>query len=342
MKKIIKILFSFDYELFMGSNSGSVQKCLIEPTNLILDILHQNKICSVFFIDASYLIRLEEMCKISECAAEDYKNIKNQICKVIDSGHFAYLHIHPHWKDAIYDQDTNTWDLSNKSFFSFEYISEIERKNIFNKSFEILNNIINQSKLKTPIKGFRAGGLYIQPFSIFLPFFKQYNIEYDFSVLPGSLSKMKNNSFDFSSYISTSYYKFANDVLNPVPDGEFIEFCISQLELKNLNKIINGIMYRILKRRKSFKPFGDGISSGNIISSNTNNKFYSKETVSVELLNNFKMKLVLKMLNKTDYLQFISHPKFISEYNLKIFDIFFKMINKKYEIESNHKYFFEK
>ena len=32
------IYITFDYEMFLGPNIGSVDKCLIEPTNRIMEI----------------------------------------------------------------------------------------------------------------------------------------------------------------------------------------------------------------------------------------------------------------------------------------------------------------
>ena len=37
MKK--RIILSYDYELFFGDRSGTVQKSLIEPTNQLLDAM---------------------------------------------------------------------------------------------------------------------------------------------------------------------------------------------------------------------------------------------------------------------------------------------------------------
>ena len=45
------ILLTFDYELFLGHISGSVNDCLILPTNKILSILSdQNIKHSMFFV----------------------------------------------------------------------------------------------------------------------------------------------------------------------------------------------------------------------------------------------------------------------------------------------------
>ena len=55
------ILFTFDYELFLGANSGTVEKCLLEPTNLLINLFDKFSIKNaIFFVDTSYLIRLEQ------------------------------------------------------------------------------------------------------------------------------------------------------------------------------------------------------------------------------------------------------------------------------------------
>ena len=331
-----QIIFSFDYELFLGANSGTVNDCLIEPTNRILKILNSNNTTAVFFIDSSYLVRLEEISKTNKNAAEDFKNIQAQICNIVDSGHYAYLHLHPHWNNAIYNSTSNVWNLIDKSQFGFQCMNAMERTIMFNNSYDLLNKIVGKSKLKTSILGFRAGGLYIQPFLFFSNLFEKKKIIYDFSVLPDFSSNMNKFNFDFTPYKSKKYYKFSHDVLIPDNEGKFIEFSLSTFELKNINKIINGIEYRILKLLNKFKPIEEIHSSGNRLSSIKKNYLNSKETLSIELLNNYKMKLIINLLNETDYLHFISHTKLVSVYNLNIFNKFLKKINEKYDIESNH------
>ena len=46
-----KVIFSYDYELFFGIMSGTVQKTLIEPTNLLLDCMESVSARGNFFIE---------------------------------------------------------------------------------------------------------------------------------------------------------------------------------------------------------------------------------------------------------------------------------------------------
>ena len=58
MKK--KILLTFDYELFLGAKSGSVDNCLIVPTDMLLDVMERHQTKAIFFVDTTYIMRMCE------------------------------------------------------------------------------------------------------------------------------------------------------------------------------------------------------------------------------------------------------------------------------------------
>lgn len=45
-----QILFTFDYELFLGSKSGSVKNCMLEPTKNVVAILNKNNVKGIFLL----------------------------------------------------------------------------------------------------------------------------------------------------------------------------------------------------------------------------------------------------------------------------------------------------
>ena len=158
MKK--KLLLTFDYELFLGDSSGSVSNCMIIPTTKILEILKKFKIKAIFFVDLTYLNRLDNESKKYISVKNDYKEIKDQLLKIKSLGHYIFYHLHPHWLDAKYLCNKNEWDLSEKRKFSLNNLNDKEIHKVFFESKKILKNF----KLDRQAKGFRAGGLYIQPF----------------------------------------------------------------------------------------------------------------------------------------------------------------------------------
>ena len=53
------IIFTFDYEPFLGSKSGTLNNCIIEPTERLKLILNTYNAKAVFFIDTLYLKNLK-------------------------------------------------------------------------------------------------------------------------------------------------------------------------------------------------------------------------------------------------------------------------------------------
>lgn len=87
MKKNKKILLTFDYEPFLGKKSGSVSKCVIEPTNVLISIMDKYNAKGIFFVDMLYLLNLKSRTE----TLEDFEIIKNQLLKLYDSKHYIFL-----------------------------------------------------------------------------------------------------------------------------------------------------------------------------------------------------------------------------------------------------------
>jgi len=331
-----QLLITFDYELFLGKDSGSVEKCLIIPTEKICAILKKSDVNAIFFIDTTYLFRLTEKSLEYPIVLNDLNKIKRQLCDLAIQGHLLFHHFHPHWLDAIYIPETNTWDCSNHKRFALSNLEgeEIEKIVAFSDSF--LRDLYPIDSVPQYL-GFRAGGLYSQPFHIFASIFKKFNIKYDFSVLKGTFSFGATFSFDYSNLTEGLglIYSFENSNIEKVKNGFFIEFSMVNFKMNFVQRVINSIHYRLFSIKKSWKPIGDGISSGNTIQSNKNNSISSGETFSIELLNFVKSFYYFQYLRKNQLMHVISHPKLLSENSIKSFERFLFLIKKTYSIQSN-------
>lgn len=337
MKANKNILLTFDFELFLGSNSGSVENCLIKPTEELMKIVKKHEFSTVFFVDTLYMSRLKEVAKNNAAAANDYSKIISILQNVIDYGGYVFHHLHPHWIDAIYLENSNEWDVSNKDKFALNNLSNEEIEEVFKISDEIISEIY-VGKNKPSFSGFRAGGLYAQPFSGFKNQMTKYNIKLDFSVLKNAKSSGDNGAygFDYSIFPSENIYRFSDDLIVKDDKGDFIEIMMDQFNLDGLNKIMNGIYYRMNFKKPSWKRWGDGRASGNVLKSTVKtSKFSGKESFSIELLNKIKAKLYLKEVKKNDLIHIISHPKLFSPNNLEAFEFFIKGVSSKYTVESD-------
>lgn len=328
------LLLTFDYELFLGKRSGTVSRCMIEPTKHIQKLLKRYNCRAVFFIDTTFLMTLKSKIQFKACR-EDLDLIFTQLQSLYKDGHYLYHHIHPHWFDAIYLPELNQWDLSDKHRFSITGLPHEEVETLFQQSTKVLQEIIYPVDANYKPEGFRAGGLYFQPFGSMKNTFIKYGIKYDFSVLRGMVNIQDGFYFDYTKHPEKYIYRFDQDLTREKIDGPFYEFSIGTLKLKGTQKLINSIEYRLNKGNTNRKIFGDGLPSGNHLGFKTNkkaaltekirNKLVTQETYSLELVTSLKIKSYLQALKCEGYLQIISHPKLISEYTLEMFNKFLEI-----------------
>lgn len=335
MKKTL--LLTFDYELYLGANSGSLQNCSLLPTDRILTILGKHGCTGIFFIDSLYLVRLKQEAVKHEKARVDFEKVSAQIQRMASNGHLVYNHLHPHWLDATYNAQTNVWNLADKSKFALSNLTPEQQDYVFDSTTQLLLDIIKPVKADYQINGFRAGGLFIQPFGLFKKQFVKHGIKYEFSVQAGAKCSGPDNSysFDFTSTPDKHYYKFEDDVTREVANGSFVQFPLRECRVEGWRKVVSGLYYRLTSRYKYWQRYGDGLPSGNQItfdSAAVHSKFSHTESYSVESMNSFKIDYYINELEQNNHLHIISHPKLVSDYTLDILDNFLTRVTNKFEI----------
>ncbi len=339
MKKCL--LFTFDYELFLGARSGLVHDCMIEPTDKLMDVFDEYRAKAIFFVDTTYLCRLKEKSiTYSNCAA-DYNSIVEQIQRLIKKGHYVYPHIHSHWIDAEYSPETNQWSLNDVTHYRFHNVNDTEKEKIFCEAMEVLHSIIHPANPNYKIDGFRAGGWSIQPFSDFKPFFERFNIVYDFSVLPRTYQLSDVQYFDFSNSPTNPVYHFEDDVAVEQQGGKFIELTSSIIRIPTHTQLLNRLYLQYLYRLKNDHTYGrgqgqhstdiPGMKPVSEIGTSIRNAMF--QPISMETFNRVKMPSYLRYLKQNPYMQFVSHPKMLSEHNIKSLSRFLGMVTKKHELE---------
>lgn len=336
MKK--NILLTFDYELFLGRRSGTVDNCLIIPTNKILEVLKRHGAKAVFFIDTSYLFRLEELAKTNVTAEKDLQKIREQLLEIARDGHYLFHHIHPHWLDAVYHEEINQWDLSVTDRFAIAMLGDTEKEMLFKYSDYFLTDIYKKARSENKCNGYRAGGLYIEPFSCFKPFFEKYGIHYEFSVVPGEKKTGELLCYDFTKCPADKPYPFNEHLMMEETNGKFIEFPITKIRISGFTKVFNGIYYRVSKRCFKTQIFGDGLSVASSMRNTDNEqsekKFLAFETaISIEMLNPTLLSLYNNTIRQKQYIHFLSHPKLQSEVSIRTLDRLLRFCNKNFECE---------
>ena len=185
----MNIFITLDYELFFGPQSGSVEHCMIQPTNDLLKILDPYNIKISFFVDSGYLLALEKFKTRFPELEEDYVAISNQIKKLTDEGHGIELHIHPHWEDSYYHKNKWVFDTSRYKLADF---NEKEILAIVSQHCEILGRMTGRAPV-----AYRAGGWSIQPFEPIGKALRKNNILLDSTAYSGGYFQSPNQVFDF-------------------------------------------------------------------------------------------------------------------------------------------------
>lgn len=337
-EKVKNIILTFDYELSLGHRSGTVFNCMIRPTDLLIELLRKHQLKGIFFVDTTSIMRMQDESEKHPELNEHLDRIRIQLIQLHREGHYVYHHIHPHWLDAKYLPDEKQWDLSNQSRFSMAALSDIEAHSLITRSKDILEDWIKPSDTSFRAEGFRAGGLFIQPFQKFRLAFEDNLIHYDFSVLKGATCSLSGAYYDYSNAPKKSIYHFSQSIIEEDVNGPFTEIALELIENKGLYKILNSLWFRLLYKNDAF---ADGKSNQVTIRKEDKQSFLSKfsnsETISFELANPVKVKLYSNYIRHHELTHFISHPKLIGPSHLKSMDQLFTSLRRQYRLESDFK-----
>jgi hypothetical protein len=318
----MNIYITLDYEIYFGENPGTVEKCILFPTNELIRIAEKHEVRFVFFVDIGFVIKLEEFGKKYPQLANDYNKLIEQLKYLSSSGHDIQLHIHPHWEDSYFNGEK--WKIDVKRYRLADF-TEPEINEIVKKYKKELDNITGKKSI-----AFRAGGWCLQPFSKLQKVFKEENIKIDSSVFRNGHFFSEQYSYDFRNAPEKDLYKFEDDVLIEDPNGFFTEVPISSIK----NSPLFFWKLFLLGRKDPFlhKPLGDGRAMPapgyrkKLLTRVTNNP------VSLDGYNSHLLQKALLRLQRREKrnMVIIGHPKALSRYSLKMLESFIETNKKKH------------
>ncbi len=329
----MNIFLTLDYELFSGSNPGSVENSIITPTRKLLEIGDKHGVKFVFFVDSGYIRRLSDFTDKYPLAKRDFDAITKQIKELHKSGHDIELHIHPHWEDCTYDE--NGWHMDTTRFrihsFGKEQIEDIVRR--YKKT---LTDIIEEE-----VFAYRAGGWCLQPFDKLKDALKENNIWLDSTVYEGGYNSSKTHYYDFRNFVKKSFYRFEDDPVIEKEDGFFVEIPIS-------THMVSPLFFWQFAYYKKFgknehKVFSDGITAGGT-SGSSMLRMLTKYTKSIVSMDGYRAKLLKNSLDsnaKNDpegNFVVIGHPKALTPYSLEKLDQFLRYATKNHTVTTFSKF----
>jgi hypothetical protein len=310
----MNIYLSFDYEIYFGENPGTVNKCIIYPTNELIRIARKCNARFSFFVDCGFLIKLNKFRKIYPQLENDYVAVVAQLKDLSNAGHDVQLHIHPHWEDSYYDGERWIMDVRRYKLSDFD---EAQIEDIVYRYKKELTDITGKE-----VFAFRAGGWCLQPFDKLKNAFVKHQITLDSTVFKNGFYQSENYHYDFRNAPEKDHYCFENDPTQESKTGFFTELPIA--DIRN-SPLFFWTLFLLGRKNPYFhKPLGDGKAMAakgyrkRLLTS------YSNNPVSVDGYNARLLEKALKQCikKKFDHFVIIGHPKALSRYSLQKIETF--------------------
>ncbi|SDJ66703.1 polysaccharide deacetylase family protein [Microbulbifer yueqingensis] len=306
----MRILLTLDYELFFGRKVGTPEASLVTASEKLIAVLDEFGWKAVFFVDATYLLRLKKLKAGSSILKADYELVVDHIKSLEARGHQIQLHLHPHWNDSNWTKDS--WTL-NTNRYRFSLWDKEAASSLISESVQELN-----SHLADKVTVYRAGGWCIQPFSHISDALYREGVVTDSTVYRGGYSKSRTHRFDFREVPEEGPWRFEDDPCTVDNSGRFLEIPISSIE-------VSPIFYwkfatrRILRKDLKDKSFGDGVA---IAKSKVDTlELLARKSSTVVSIDGYKASLLEKAFLQeykrgANYFVVIGHPKALTNFSL--------------------------
>jgi len=240
---------SFDYELFFGE-SGTLEHCVLQPTDRLLAIFSETGICATFFVDTLCYAQLIR----NAATRRDAARMREQLVVIAGRGHALGLHLHPHWLDAHYVD--SRWVFPSYEHYRLDALDQAQVEALFVEGAEMLNSIYRDAGRHDTIDAFRAGGWCVQPFSKLTEGFIKAGIQVDSSVGHGIRGYGPHHRFDFRTAPSADLYRFSASPLKEEPEGRFWELPLTTFRTRPGHKLRRELMRRL--HPEVYRMTGDG------------------------------------------------------------------------------------
>lgn len=318
--KRTRIFLTLDYELFFGHQPGSAENCILDPTRRLMEISRRTGAKMTFFVDAGYLWKMQQIAADHPNLQNDLKAVSGQIQELVREGHDCQLHIHPHWEDARYENDQWIFDVHRYKLSDF---SEADAADLFDRYAATLEEISGQK-----IHSYRAGGWCLQPFAHVKESFSKWQIRQDSTVFPGGHNQNEVYDYDFQPIKDNLPYTFSEDLVQPDPNGQFLELPIAA---HTYSPWFFWQLYgwgRVIPSRH--KPLGDGYPIST--SGERTSRLTKKSRLSVSMDGFFARELssALKRNLSPDFVV-IGHPKACTVYSLEQLEKFIARESKNHD-----------
>jgi hypothetical protein len=312
----MKTLLTLDYEIFFGPAAGTVERCVIEPTEALLATAARHGARLVFFVDAGFILRLRAEMPKSARLRSEHAAVCRQLEAIAAAGHEVQLHIHPHWEDSHWTGAGWQMDVTR---FALQSFPPAAIDDIVRRYCGALREIAGPGAARA----YRAGGWVIQPFAPLRGALLANGVTIDSTVFAGGYRGGDVQPYDFRAAPAKSRWRFDADPLVEAPGGAFLEVPIASRRLRP------DFFWRLALTKKAggarHRAFGDGraikMEGGDLVEK------LLRPSVSVVSMDGYKASFLAaaaadyRARGMEDFVV-IGHPKALTPYSLEALDRF--------------------
>jgi hypothetical protein len=312
----MKILLTLDYEVYFGRRTGTVERCLLEPTRALLAVAGRHGARLAFFVDAGFILRLRDEMRRSAHLREQHDAICRQVGALARAGHEIQLHVHPHWEGSRWTEAG--WEIDVERF-ALHAFDPAAIDDIIGRYAGVLRELAGGEAAFA----YRAGGWVIQPFARLRAALLRHGVTLDSTVFPGGHNAGRVQPYDFRDAPARSKWRFEHDPLVEDACGAFLELPIASHRLRP------DFFWRFAALKKlggaRHRAFGDGhaiaMEGGDLL------RKLLRPTTSVVSMDGYKASFLEAAA--ADYAArgmgdfvVIGHPKALTPYSLERLDAF--------------------
>lgn len=338
---MVRVCFTFDYELFFGNNNGTYNEVLFEHTYDLIDKLEKMGIMATFFAD---------VCSIpiaKKFNQNDYlEGFKAQICYMIKHGQDVQLHLHPHWYNAKMQE--NQWEFNDKGYRLHDFKNQDCVKKIVDDGINFLNDTLKPIKNDYKCIAFRAGGFSLQPHNELIGLLYDRGIRIDSSIAPHLFAHNNAQYYDYRHKIKHMNWHISENAewWKDCSEGRYmIEIPIATIDKAPLpfllRRIIapNTIKLGLGEKRGTYMPIVQSNKMSRLktyFSYLTGYNAVSLDAYSAEYLYSQLKRISRRECYNNQTIAIIGHPKLVTNKYIKNMENFIQLIQKdsRFEIVS--------
>jgi hypothetical protein len=318
------ILYSADYELFLGGNYCSETEVLIDPTYELLDLADRLGIPITLFADVLSILRYRQQNLFAFP-----ENAEKQLKDAILRGHDVQSHVHPHWNytqivGKKYDVDLRYYLLGKLD--DDREMLYVKIRNCLLTSRIYLNSLLRPANNNYTCIAFRSGGYGLQPNSdIIIKALTDTGFLLDSSIAPGFKVSNNTNRIDYSAVPRLANY-YLNDNLTADAKKGIFEIPIASCRLdfgSNFGYKINEL-FRFLKNITTSKKLNKSSEKqkGYTIQEPVSTPVYTKY---LNFLRSFNSRVMELNCSADDEKMFECTKKYLEQFDLHNQDVFFSI-----------------